>query len=103
MNWKLIFLLSLSGPVLAIAGVYGFISFGIEPYVMAGCYLLFAMLIARYGRRYYFLQAMITVLTSGLLMTMIRLQLLQKYVQYNPEVLDQAEFLLQKLKFTRSP
>ena len=103
MNWKLVLLLSLSGPMLAIAGVYGLISFGIEPYVMSTVLIIFAILIAKFGKQYYFLQGMLAGLLSGFLMTVVRLRFLQKYVQNNQDAIDQVEFILHKLKFIRSP
>ena len=103
MNWKLIFLLSLLGPLLALAGIYSVIGFNIEPYVMFTVFFSFAIIIGRIAKRQYFVHGMLTVLLTGLLMSIVRLKLLNVYVQRNPEVIDQVENLLHKFYFIRSP
>jgi hypothetical protein len=103
MNWKLIVLLSLMGPVLALAGIYGGIGFNTEPYIAGGILICLAILIARFAPGRYFLHGFLTVLLFGMLMTAVRLLLLQQYVNHHPEVIEQAEPFLQKLKFIRSP
>ena len=103
MNWKLIFLLSMLGPVMALAGIYGIVSFETEPYIVLGVLALFAITISMVARRRYFLHSLLTVILFGVFMSIVRLLLLSEYINHNPEVMEKTEDLLHKVHYIRSP
>jgi hypothetical protein len=103
MNWKLILLLALLGPVLAFAGNYGLIGFGTEQYVVWAVFLVFSILIGAYAHKQFFLHGFITVILFGILMSAIRLAMLSYYIRRNPDAVDMVENFLHKVNFIRSP
>ena len=103
MNWKLILVLALTGPLLALAGNYGLIGFDAEPYIVLGLMILFAFVFVVYNTGRYFLHGFITVLFFGILMSIIRLKFMQQYINANPDAMDKGENILHQLHFIRSP
>ena len=103
MNWKLIGLLALTGPLLAVAGIYGLIGFSAEPYVVLGIFILAAIAFAMFNTGKYFLHGFVTALLFGTLLSIIRLKFLQQYINANPDAIDKGENFLHWLHFIRSP
>ena len=103
MNWKLIVLLGLTGPLLAIAGNYGLVGFSTEPYLVFAFLIIFSIIFsfAKTGR--YFLHGFIAAMLFGLSMSYIRLTYLQQYINANPDAIDKGEDLLHKFHYIRSP
>jgi len=103
MNWKLILLLSIAGPLLAVLGIYANISFNSEQIITLVLFLVIAFVIGLLSKSKFFLNGMVAVLLAGFLMTVVRLKLLSLYFQYHPETMDQAELIFHKISFIRSP
>src|SRR6185503_4100731 len=103
MNWKLIVILGLLGPILAVAGNYGYVSFNAEPYVALVILFVSAILFSVFKTGKYFLHGFATALLFGFLMTAIRLEFMQQYIYANPDSIDKGENFLHRFHYIRSP
>jgi hypothetical protein len=103
MNWKLILVLALTGPILGLTGVYGLNGFGSEPYIVFTLFVIFAILFSIYAPGKYFLHGFITAFLFGASMSFLRLQMLERYISVHPDAADAVEGFLHKVSFIRSP
>ena len=103
MNWKLILVIALTGPLVAIAGNYGYIVFDWEPYVAISIFFISAILFSILKTGKYFLHGFITALIFGILMTLVRLKFMQQYINANPDAINKGEDMLHRFHYIRSP
>ncbi len=85
MSWKIIFLLSLSGIVVGVAGVYGLSGIA-ELAVWLLIFILFAAVIAKQRDSDYFVHALLASILAGLWVGLVHALFLHTYVAHNPEL-----------------
>ncbi len=101
-NWKLLILIGLTGPLLALAGNFGYVSFDAEPFVALGIFLVASILFSVFKTGKYFMHGFLAALLFGFLMTMIRLKFMQQYINTNPDSIDKGESFMQWVHYVRS-
>ncbi|PWT96282.1 MAG: hypothetical protein C5B55_00195 [Blastocatellia bacterium] len=92
MNWRLIFLLSTFGVLMAIASVFG-MTRGIEPLLWLLIFVLYAWWIVKNCRRLYFLHAFMASVINGIWISIIHAAFFSTYTRHNPEVVEKFKTL----------
>lgn len=87
MNWKLIFLLSLFGLAIGLAGV-ALVPSNIEPFCWLIAFIISAIAIARKAPGKYFLHGFLVNILNSVWTTAVHLVLYDKYVAFHPEFLE---------------
>lgn len=87
MNWKLIFLLSLFGLAIGLAGVF-LVSSTVEPFCWLIVFIISAIAIAKKAPGRYFLHGFLVNLLNSAWVTAAHLALYDKYIAFHPEFLE---------------
>ncbi len=85
MNWKVVFLLSLSGIVIGFAGVYGLSGIA-EIVVWLAVFVLFAVVIAKNRDSDYFVHALLASVVAGFWVGVVHAAFINTFVAHNPEL-----------------